>query len=187
MIHSQDFNQMPFFPVRSFVWVKENSSLTWSATPHWLTRSGAIKLAHPPLCTSDHQPFAGVETSYDINRQVDLGANELKCVNGMNIQFIVGPYPEVAGCLASCQQDYCFTQIGRRWFLQKILVLGLSLIIRGAWAEWEEINRVVDADREASARINNEPNTDKSDHNQILKSGVRRGVNKAGWRVPFSL
>ena len=72
-------------------------------------------------------------------------------------------------------------------FYKKILVLGLSLIIRGAWAEWEEINRVVDADREASAGINNEPNTDKSDHNQILKSGVRRGVNSTGWRVPFSL
>ena len=81
-------------------------------------KSGAIKLLI--LLCPDHQPFAGVETSYDINRQVDLGANELKCVNGMNIQFIVGPYPEVAGCLASCQQDYCFTQIGRRWFLQKI-------------------------------------------------------------------
>ena len=64
-------------------------------------------------------PFAGVETSYDINRQADLGVNELKCVKGMNIEFIAGPYPEVARVPASCQQDYCFTQIGRRWFLQK--------------------------------------------------------------------
>ena len=188
MIHSQDFNQMPFFPVRSFVWVKENSSLTWSATPHWLTREKVRghKTAHPPMSWPSTICGSGDELWYKQTGWPRRKWTQMCEWNEHSIyRWAVSWGGWVPGQLSAGLLFY------PNWpamiFIKKILVLGLSWTIRRAWAEWEEINRVVDADREASARLNNELNTDKSDHNQILKSGVRRGVNNAGWRVPFSL